>query len=268
MHATLHDRDLVTAGDPVFAVSNARGVPANEELGRRNATAVVDKPRLALQPSQPRPSFRVETCDSGLTLVTGAMFGEPEEPASVSDVAGPLFRRFRQFTLVDFKKAELPVPAELHDRVPLFDWLPPEIAVDNSPLIIPPTTLLDMPSLLNNVWDNDAVVVLYSEQDPVSVISHLRMATRLNLDGSLPEKDRVHGMLGYCWPSVLAPLLAFRPVGFINALLSGIDAVLIEIPDLPGTWQIYSRSSLPEFLVAMGFRQRRNEELARANEDS
>jgi hypothetical protein len=159
------------------------------------------------------------------------------------------------YLIVDFKKVGRPVPEQRGGMVPLFDWLPPDVAAVNSPLIIPPAAAIDRNELLDAVWDQDAAVVVYAQQAGESLIRHLRAATRLNLDGSMPSERLRKGMLGYCWPSVLAPLLTFRSPGFVKSLLSGIAAVLIEIPDLPGTWQIYGDSSFPEVLKKMGFRE-------------
>ena len=84
------------------------------------------------------------------------------------------------------------------------------------------------------------------------------------LDGSMPVAGQRKGLLGYCWPSVLAPLLAFRTPAFVQSLLSGIDAVLIEIPDLPGTWQIYCGKSFVAAVAKMGFQKIIEDDLANA----
>ena len=196
--------------------------------------------------------------------MTGTALGGDAEPAVISAVAGPLSERLPCYLIVDFKKVGRPVPAQDGGMVPLFDWLPPDVAAVNSPLIIPPAATIDRNELLDAVWDQDAAVVFYARQASESLVRHLRAATRLNLDGSMPGECQRKGMLGYCWPSVLASLLAFRSPGFVQSLLSGIDAVLIEIPDLPGTWQIYGDGSFPEVLKKMGFREVTEDDLAGA----
>ena len=60
-------------------------------------------------------------------------------------------------------------------------------------------------------------------------------------------------IIGYCWPSVLAPLLSHYTPDFVQRLLEGIDAVLVEFPDLPDTWQLYGRRELVGLLCRLGF---------------
>ena len=62
------------------------------------------------------------------------MFGEADEPSQASVLAGLLERQFSTFWIVDFRKLDQPPPDEL--GVPLFDWLPDEVARQSSPLII------------------------------------------------------------------------------------------------------------------------------------
>ena len=260
IEADLHSRDLIVAGGTEFHVSMEGMVGGVEAATPQRNSVVVDKSRVATDPSLASQSFRVESCGSGLRLISGAMIGDLQEPFAISTITSPLAKHLPQFLIVDFRKAEIPVPAELGDMVPLFDWIPAELAASNSPLIIPPTAALDSGELVDQAWDKDAVVVIYSDLEPESLVQHLRAATRMNLDGSVPDRENSQGMLGYCWPSVLAPLLAFQTAEFVDAFLAGIDAVLIEMPDLPGTWQIYSRNGFPDVLASMGFRQFPDEE--------
>ena len=60
-------------------------------------------------------------------------------------------------------------------------------------------------------------------------------------------------IIGYCWPSVLAPLLSHYAEDFVRQLLAGIDAVLVELPDLPDTWQLYSTNGIVRALQQLGF---------------
>jgi hypothetical protein len=60
-------------------------------------------------------------------------------------------------------------------------------------------------------------------------------------------------MLGYCWPSVLAQLLAFCSADFVAKLLSGIEAVLIEVPAEEDAWQLFARPECQATLEQFGF---------------
>ena len=60
------------------------------------------------------------------------------------------------------------------------------------------------------------------------------------------------------WPL----LLSFRP-DFIDQLLTGIDAVLVEFSDLPSTWQVYGRGSqVPADLDRLGLVRQAEESVA------
>ncbi len=262
--AVIRDGDSVTAGNTQFQISVEGGALAAKADDARSPKIMRDTSRIVLDPSLAKPSYRVETCSSGLTLITGLMFGGDGEPAAISAVAAPLAERLPGYLIVDFKKAGQPFPAPSGALIPLSDWLPPEVAAVNSPLIITPAATIDRGALLDGVWDQDAAVVIFSQQSAELLVRHLRAATHLNLDGAMPAAGPTKGMLGYCWPSVLAPLLAFRTPAFVQSLLSGIEAVLIEIPDLPGTWQIYGGQSFVGVLTKMGFREVRKDDLANA----
>ncbi len=262
--AVVRDGAVLVAGATQFVI-RVEGNDSTDDAGpAADATAVRDRSRITLDASLPRPSYRVERCESELTRAVAATISDP---ATVAAVMRPLCERFSTYLIVDFKKSKLQPTPPPDLLIPLFDWLPHEVAMANSPLIIPPTVPLDRRELLSAAWDRDAVVVLFSEQGARVVTDHLQAATRLNLDGSMPPEGQANGMLGYCWPSVLAPLLAFRPPAFVDKLLTGIDAALIEVPDLPGSWQIYSHEAFPAILSEMGFREMKDEEFTKAAPD-
>lgn len=262
--AVIRDGDTVMAGNTQFQISIEGGALAAKADEAPGPGIVRDTSRIVLDPSLARPSYRVETCSSGLTLITGVISGGDREPAAISSIAAPLAERFPCYLIVDFKKAGLPFPEPSGASIPLFDWLPPDVAAVNSPLIITPAATIDRSALLDAAWDQDVAVVIFSPRPTEPLVQHLRDATRLNLDGSMPVAGQRKGLLGYCWPSVLAPLLAFRTPAFVQSLLSGIDAVLIEIPDLPGTWQIYCGKSFVAAVAKMGFQKVIEDDLANA----
>ena len=41
----------------------------------------------------------------------------------------------------------------------------------------------------------------------------------------------------------------------LKRLMWFIDAVLMEVPDLPNTWQVYSQSDFSETFTQIGFRE-------------
>jgi len=50
----------------------------------------------------------------------------------------------------------------------------------------------------------------------------------------------------------MAMLLAHGAPALVRRLLAGIDAVLVELPDLPDTWQVYGESAVTQLLEKSG----------------
>ena len=119
-----------------------------------------------------------------------------------------------------------------------------------SPVILAGQETSEWKPLIAQGWGNDAVVCLFSRQDKPTVVEHLRNAVRVK--GK--RGDSSGGVLGICWPSVMAMLLAHGPPALVRRLLSGIGAVLVELPDLPDTWQVYGESAVTQLLEKSGLR--------------
>ncbi|MCX7428311.1 MAG: hypothetical protein NTW96_22115, partial [Planctomycetia bacterium] len=111
------------------------------------------------------------------------------------------------------------------------------------------------PALIEEGWGEDAVICLFSRQEKAAILAHLRAACRDNSD----PRGRGTASMGFCWPSVMAPLLAHYEPSFVKNLLRGIDAVLVELPDLPVTWQLYGDEKLAETLDRLGFVRKEDE---------
>ena len=153
------------------------------------------------------------------------------------------------YLTVDFRKLEAPRPEELEAVDYLFDWFPPEAAAVASPVVLAQTDFLGWPDLVAQGWGADGVVCFYSNLDKPAMLDHLRKALRAN-----PRKDDVSGgMLGYCWPSVMSVLLAYSSRDLIDQLISGTEVVLVELPDLPETWQLFGGNQLRGVLEKIGF---------------
>jgi hypothetical protein len=130
----------------------------------------------------------------------------------------------------------------------LFDWLEPHAAAVASPVVLSADDLAEWPALIERGWGKDAVICLFSEQPKPALLAHLRQAIRAK-----PQREDLGGgIVGFCWPSVMAMLLAHGAPAFVRRLLSGIDAVLLELPDLPETWQLYGGPRVAELLDELG----------------
>ncbi len=171
------------------------------------------------------------------------------EPA---DLAVMLSRLLPLYLIVDFRQLDGPLPEELTEPAYLFDWLAPAAAAVVSPVIVSQEDLLTWPKLFAEGWGGDAVIALFSKQEKPILVEHLRRVCRSKANDADPNA----AILGYCWPSVLTAVLSHHTPDFVRQLLTGIDAVLVELPDLPETWQVFGTSQIVELFERVGFCQR------------
>jgi len=260
--AELCNGDQIQTGETLFSV-RVQEDPFSEPLhvvSQKTRPGLAPVPGLGgMAPGKQRPkvAYSVEKCDSGLTLCRGNV--DEIQPHELAAVLG---RTFPAYLIVDFKKMGSKPPEELDPPDYLFDWLDPGVVSSVSPVVVSQEDFGDWPTLIENGWDEDAVICLFSKQEKPALLEHLRTACR----GKTHAEDQGRGIVGYCWPSVMAPLLAHYTPDFVERLLDGIDAVLVELPDLPITWQVYGRDQLPEVLDGLGFARQQTEEVTSSEE--
>lgn len=162
-----------------------------------------------------------------------------------------LGRRLPLYLLVDFNKMLEGRPADMGEPKYLFDTLPAEAKAIASPWIVAAAEYPEWFSLVETGWGEDAIVAIFSQRDPAELIAHLR--SQAEMEGRA---------VGICWPSVLAPLLAYYKQEYVSKLLSGIDAVVAEFADFPDTWQVFGKAELQATLEAAGLQAEQPEEAA------
>lgn len=232
----LADGDRITAGETTFLVRIEGGAEADDVQAAKTAAAAA-----AAKAPPPRKKiaakFTVETCATGLTLFRGQV--SELSAAHLVDLIG---RKLPLYLIVDFKKMPDGVPPDLTEPKYLFDWLPPDAAAAASPIIVAAAEYPDYFDLVEQGWGEDALVALYSRADPQEVRAHLCKQAQNGTDG----------VLGYCWPGVLAPLLQYYKKEFVARLLQGIDAAVVELADFPDTWQVFAPAEFQETLESLG----------------
>jgi hypothetical protein len=245
------NRDELLAGQTMFQV---RWDDENQ-LSYADLSVTIPLPhspilnRQAIVPPPPPLlpiNYTIERCSSGLTLCRGAA-----DEISPAELAVRLCRFLPVYLLVDFKHLGVVVPDELSTPAYLFNWLDPLAAAAVSPIIVAHDDLPAWPTLIEQGWGNDAVICLFSALDKSAIINHLRSSCRTR--SNRPEDDP--GIVGYCWPKVLAPLLSHYTPSFVMELLTGIDAVLVEMPDHSATWQVFGGSRAVELMEKLGLRE-------------
>jgi hypothetical protein len=217
--------------------------PAPSPARSRDVTASVVK----------KVVYTAEQCDSGLTLCRGEI--SDISPRILADRLGEINTLH---LMLDFKNAGLEVPSQLASPNYLFDWLDTAAQPLASPVLMAGAEVSQWPEFVEQSWGKDAVVCLFSDLEGADLAAHLRqMCHPPSRAGS-----GSNGVLGLCWPSVLAPLLTHFSPDFCRRLMTGIQAVLVELPDLPETWQIYGPDTVAGLLDRLGFTRKPAEPIA------
>lgn len=230
----------IQSGQTVFAVSLE---------GFESSAATADVP----QPVPPvvrqgaagklKGEYDFEECPSGLFRCSGST-----EEVPPSDLAELLSHHVEVFLLLDCSRSGIELASIGGKPEPLFDFLEPAAAAA-SPQIVPAFTpdagenQADWPTHIEESWGSDALVILYSNKPAAEVLTAMRFAV------SQPNRG---GVLGVCWPSVLDSLLAYDQSGTLAAWMDVFDAVMLEAPDLPVQWHLYSKNDPRHVLKRFG----------------
>jgi len=194
-------------------------------------------------PPKKPATYTAERCDSGLTLLRGNL-----SEITAAELAVRLTQFCPLYLVVDFHHLGTPAPEELGRRDYVFGWLDPTVAAGVSPLVLSQDELPHWPQLLDQSWGKDAVVCLFSRMQKGPLVEHLQAACRTRQRSGEPSD----AVIGCCWPSVLSAMLAHSPAATVQSLLAGIEAVLVELPDLPETWQVFGPAELRQYFERAG----------------
>ena len=227
--AALEDGDVIEAGETAFSI-HIESSPAETGTTDDNSTSRPGLAPAAVLPPLPKGggngrsgvSYTVETCDTGLTLCRGEV-----EVIKPHELALRLDQVLPAFLIVDYNK--LGARPDEQPRDYLFDWLPDEARAAASPVVLSAAEAPDWAALVEKGWGNDAVVCLFSRQEKSDLLDQLRRACRNKPAEPAEDADGAHGgaMFGFCWPSVMSPVLANYKADFVQRLLDKIDAVLV-----------------------------------------
>ena len=213
------------------------------------------EPIVAAVPHAPSPLlFIAEEVESGLHLYRSA-YDVPDEHFLPAQLLTKLSQDSKLVVIIHYQKMEQETPADIQQCRPLFDWLPEEVARKFGPIVLLPSDVPDFDETANESWDRDAMLCFLTKKEPEAVIEHLAKAIHFNNNGE-ETAGADSEMFGYCWPSVLSQLLTFRDNQFVNNLLGpDIDAVLMELPDLPNSWQLLTKEDWSAKLIKCGVKQ-------------
>lgn len=240
--ALLRDGDVIRAGHSKFIVHIEGDDP--DEAVNRHSTVFIDDPYcselLRGLKGRLRATYAAENCNSGLHLYTG--FVDDVSPAVLAEL---LSHNHEAYLIVSPGRAGLSRDALPRSAAILFDFLPSEAAAEVSPWLVAAYNADDWTDLVSECWGRDAVVVLHSRLDKEDMLPAIRRAMN-------PGGANQSGIVGVCWPAVLAPLLSHDTTGVTQPLRDVATTILMESPDLPDMWQLFSGTDIREKLNGFG----------------
>jgi predicted component of type VI protein secretion system len=233
--AVLADGDEILAGASRFIIhveGAAASVPAQVVAAKPAPAAIA---AAARKPGS--ATYEAVACDTGLTRYSGLVSQFP--PAAL---ASALAAQSPLYLLADNRRLRDEVLAALPNPHYLFDWLGPS-AAQVSPLVLQPGEVADPAGLIERGWRKDGLVCFFAKE--AGDAAHQALAK-----GARAGEDRV---VGICWPSILAYLLAHYQPEFVKQLTEPFACVLLEDPMAADHWQIFSAEPLSERLESLGF---------------
>jgi len=242
-----HD-DSIQAGNTSFQILVEGHVAKATQSA---ATAVNQKPESQPAVIQKRPAkiqspaklvtttdlFVLESCPSGALRIGGSI-----DQIKPTELVQSLSAHLPCSLIVDPHRMQIPVDQIAGGQI-IFDWLDPIAAAMMSPLLVP----ADDSSLahLEGGWGADAIVCLFHSCDNAQLHELLKSMSR--------PKNEKDGILGICWPKILAHLLDSQQA-ISESLLNIADAVLIEDLASANQWGLYGNDGLSDLLNKAGIR--------------
>jgi pSer/pThr/pTyr-binding forkhead associated (FHA) protein len=244
--------DEIAAGSTKFKINieGSREVTADESGSRTvRLTGDLGLPKHAgPAPSKQPPLFRERTCLTGLVALEGTA-PEPT-PAQVAQI---LWKLGTMHLIVDYNRMALAPPEELTAPEYIYDWLPPEIVGEHSPVLLSPSDPVDPYGVIGSTWGQAGLVVLFSKWERPKLLDHLRGVIRgkTRADGRV-ARNAMLGICWICWPDLLGSMLRDSLAGSRDYLFSAFEAVLLEGAE-PMPWQVLVRPATLSSCLKIGF---------------
>ncbi len=251
-NGTLQDGDEIVAGDSTFVVAIGHapaavgGISKPEDPGKQEAVASKRTEGLKIVPVGPQdwntmnkakghPLYTRKDCNSGLHVYK--LKGDFPAPEELIELLAQLFKTYM---VLDHNAIEMELPDDVIEPSHLFDWMPTEVALEISPVLLTQDDTRKFYNLIDPCWGKGVMVIIFSREEREPILSHLRDVIRdRSPDITMSNRDTV---LGCYSPDVMSSLLANYKADFVNHVIKNIDAVMIESTDDPEKWEIYARS--------------------------
>lgn len=136
-----------------------------------------------------------------------------QEETSLKSVVEWLGKKRTTILLVDFRRAELPLPSNIREKDDLFAEAPDEVRAEYSLYAVSHADLNKLWELAEQFKSKDTCVWLFSDILVADLFKGLRFF-----------------WAWYARPSVLMTQLEHGPKALVRGLLTGVHAVLIDVP--------------------------------------
>lgn len=231
----LRNGDRITAGGTQFVV-HIEGDRPDEAIGHTPETTAVAT-AIGHRGGSPQAMHsegctvrcKLRHCRSGLAVLSAS------GPTSAETVVLRLQKAFALYLVLDLNKLKEPLPESSEDPVWLLAAIPEQMRAKHSPVIIAANAETDIAGLVQQCWGCDGLTAVYSAEEPELVQEQLQ---------------RFAG--GFIRPSILKPQLTETVAETAEALLSGIEAAIVE-DESPGGWMLLVRDELIDKLAKLGF---------------
>jgi pSer/pThr/pTyr-binding forkhead associated (FHA) protein len=221
--AAVFDGDSVLAGRTGFHIE-VDG--QNGPLVRRSSAGQADpgvRPVEVPIPSGQSMVLTREKCPGEVYVLRGLSL-ELLPLTAILELIRPLGK---VYLLIDFSRCSMPFPDGLDPtNGQLFHWLPPQLASGSLQLV----ALEELPlwqQYVEAITGTDGLVIFQSQLDKAQVLSGFRRC----LGGDPAGKKAFQGMLGICWPSVMAATLQSHLSEPVKQLFATVNLVMLESQD-------------------------------------
>ncbi|MEX1042791.1 MAG: FHA domain-containing protein [Pirellulaceae bacterium] len=267
-----------TSNDPPTARSDWRNPPlsaappvpveAPAELGSPPAPLPATEPKDAPAEPTPRPTsklairFGQETTSSNLHVCRTFSLDEATGEVSPSRLLQALAKQSKLVLAIHFMRAGIEIPEDLTGGVPIRSDLPAEVAKSAGPILLLPDEIPAFADVVDQAWDQDAMIGFLT-RDPAAAIRHLQQV--IFFDDKLEARPNNNKAL-FCAvysPNLFSSFLSTRDESAVKRLMGdSIDAVITEVPDLPGNWQLLGLTDWTERLTKLGLKQQEASEIS------
>jgi hypothetical protein len=257
---------------PSDVAASAAPSPTPPQRAAQTAELPVREARPVTQLKR-HPIYNETRCESGLFLCT------PETATPTpADLCAMLAasESARVYLLADLAKADAAMPWDIETPDYLFDWLPPAVAAESSPVLIAQDQTKEFYTTMDACWGCDAALCLITSTPRDALLVRLRSMTRatatpppecateedsptlrdsllgINAPPTSPSPGASEAVVAFYIPSVLASRLAEEPDDATDQLVDGVDAILVEA-DAQAGWQLFTKRSFGASLETLGF---------------